>query len=324
MATACSTSPKSIKKPIQLNKSNLDDVRRLSTFSAIEEDIHRTLTKGLLAKLGFSYISARNTIKCDGCDFESNLSVSDRDLVDAHMNESPECVFVSKRKDILLDRKYHFHSGTNNIESFFFLNIYLDQPSLSLISNNLSMSNVNSNLQNNTNQNVNSRQSNTNPQRAFLDLLSHEARDKLREYTFLNWPLITPNVSDMVAAGWSYTNIADRVICIHCDALFHKWTESDRPYEIHCLKSPECPFVRMAKQKPRESSNSSKPIVTDPTTQVAVDAVNPNFLLSTRRYDSFKTWPHTEKDPLPSIQLFVDAGFFYTGWFLFFVIPYSK
>lgn len=155
--------------------------------------------------------------------------------------------------------------------------------------------------------------SNTIPQKLFLDLLSEESKDILRENTFSNWPLITPNIKDMVTAGWCFTNIADRVICLDCDVLFHNWSESDRPYEIHRLKSPKCRFVLLAEQKPKILPTENVPIITELVTQAAVGPVNTNYAISTVRYESFRKWPHSEKDPLPSVESFVDAGFFYTG-----------
>jgi len=164
------------------------------------------------------------------------------------------------------------------------------------------------------NHNANDHQDKSIPQKTFLDLLSNETIDKTRANTFLNWPLITPKAQDMIIAGWSYTNIADRVICIHCDALFHKWTESDRPYEIHRLKSPQCPFVLMTEKQSAIPLTTNIAITTAPITNVAVGAVNTTYALACRRYETFQNWPHTEKDPLPSIESFVDAGFYYTGW----------
>jgi hypothetical protein len=119
----------------------------------------------------------------------------------------------------------------------------------------------------------------------------------------------------MIVAGWSYTNIADRVICIYCDALYHKWTESDRPYEIHRLKSPKCPFVLLSEKKAPAAPTTSITITTEPNTQAAVGAVNTAYTLECRRYESFHNWPQNDEEALPSIQAFVDAGFYYEGWF---------
>jgi len=195
--------------------------------------------------------------------------------------------------------------------------IYLVQLASSLIGTISQTNNGNLTCQNDINHDTNDHQDNPTPQKLFLDLLPNETIDKIRANTFSNWPLITPNAQDMIIAGWSYTNIADRVICVYCNTLFHKWTESDRPYEIHRLKSPQCPFVLLNEKKVRTAPATNITITTEPITQAAVGAVNTKYALACRRQESFLNWPHTEKDPLPSIDSFVDAGFYYTGWLFF-------
>jgi hypothetical protein len=103
-------------------------------------------------------------------------------------------------------------------------------------------------------------------------------------------------------------------MCIHCDVLYHKWTESDRPYEIHQLKSPQCPFILANEKKERPVSNTASIIITTaPNTQGIAGAVNTAYSQSYRRHESFQNWPHTKENPLPSVESFVDAGFYYTG-----------
>jgi hypothetical protein len=171
----------------------------------------------------------------------------------------------------------------------------------------------NLNCQNDTNNNTNDQHNNLVLQKLFLNSLSDEIIDKTRANTFSNWPLITPNVQDMIIAGWVYTNIADRVMCIYCNALFHKWTESDRPYEIHRLKSPQCSFVLLTEKKAINAPSRNITITTEPHIQAAVGAANTNYALAYRRYETFQNWPHTAENSLPSVELFVNAGFFYTG-----------
>lgn len=160
------------------------------------------------------------------------------------------------------------------------------------------------------------------PINPFIFSLSTEALDKARTYTLSNWPSITPSAQDMCYAGWWYTNIADRVICIHCDAMFHSWNETDRPYEIHRLKSPQCFFIRATEQ--RGTNNATRqtnlPIPTANDTpngpgmlQTIVGAVHADYAAIFRRSQTFHNWPEKQASSLPSIESFVDAGFFYTG-----------
>jgi hypothetical protein len=152
----------------------------------------------------------------------------------------------------------------------------------------------------------------------FFKFLPTETIDRARTYTFSNWPSITPSAQEMTLAGWWYTNIADRVICIHCDTMFHNWNETDRPYEIHRLKSPRCFYVRVIEEKgtvdnQRQVSASNPTIVEVPHGQTIVGAVHAEYSLVFRRHQTFQNWPEAEQSSLPSIDSFVEAGFFYTG-----------
>jgi len=154
----------------------------------------------------------------------------------------------------------------------------------------------------------------------FFNFLSTEIIDKARTYTFSNWPAITPSAQEMAYAGWWYTNIADRVICIHCDTMFHNWSETDRPYEIHRLKSPRCFYVRIKEEKGTSNTNNQRQVpVLSPTInevpngQTIVGAVHAEYSLVFRRHQTFQNWPEAEQSSYPSIDSFVEAGFFYTG-----------
>lgn len=151
------------------------------------------------------------------------------------------------------------------------------------------------------------------PLKKLLESFSDQTLESLRTYTFSNWPLITPSANEMINAGWAYTNISDRVICVHCNALAHKWTDTDRPYDIHRLQSPNCRFIKSAIKNTTSSSTTNTIITTEPMTEAAVGSVNSVYALATRRYESFQEWPHSEKTPLPSVDAFVAAGFYYTG-----------
>jgi hypothetical protein len=292
MATEIISTPNNVQNTTLSNglafknlQSTLSELRRLSTFRLKNDNMHPTLSKGLLSKIGFVYLGIENKAQCEGCGFEIELSNSDSDLFELHIQQSPECPFVLNYSDVFSRIKF-------------------------LVSNTSQADNSNLNCQNGMNHD---HQDNTNPQKLFLDSLSNATIDKLRANTFSNWPSITPNAQDMIIAGWSYTNIADRVICIFCDALYHKWTESDRPYEIHRLKSPQCQFVLSVEKKSETAHITNITITTTPNTQTAVEVANSAYALACRRYETFQNWPHTEMEPLPPVESFVDAGFYYTG-----------
>ena len=157
----------------------------------------------------------------------------------------------------------------------------------------------------------------TKTEKIFIDFLPHDVVDRARTYTFSNWPSINPSGKDMASAGWWYTNITDRVICPYCDAMFHNWVETDRPYEIHCRKSPQCPFVRAADRKtamqarPVPVANSAA--TNSFTGPVAVGAIHAEYSMICRRHETFQKLAESDRASLPSTDSFVEAGFFYTG-----------
>ncbi|CAF4000694.1 unnamed protein product [Rotaria sp. Silwood2] len=60
-------------------------------------------------------------------------------------------------------------------------------------------------------------------------------------------------------------------------------------------------------------STTNITITTKPNTQTIVEAVNTAYSLASRRYETFQNWYHAEKNPLPAVESFIYAGFFYAG-----------
>ena len=171
----------------------------------------------------------------------------------------------------------------------------------------------NSNNATSTEADTNSQNKELSLQRTFLDKLPDVIIRQLQTNTFSNWPLIAPNAQEMITAGWSYTNITDRVVCLDCNTIFHKWTADDQPYKIHRMKSPQCPFVLSYEKYNLSKCSSQIAISTLPNVQAVVGVANNEYSQSCRRHGSFQNWPHTEENPLPSVESFVNAGFYYTG-----------
>ncbi|CAF3578311.1 unnamed protein product [Rotaria sordida] len=273
-------------------KSVKSGLRRLATFRTSKGPNYPIFSKGLLAKAGFSYIETTDTVKCDGCSFEYKSSASNFNPIEEHIKQSSKCQFVLDQEKLLSKN---------------------DQRTTYLTSNSLQINVVEFNRQQEIDHNENTHDDSFSLQKSFLNSMTHETIVKLRTNTFSNWPLITPMAQDMIIAGWAYTNIADRVICIHCNTLFHKWIKTDRPYELHRLKSPQCPFVLLTEKNSSNSSTTNIIITTEPNTQTIVEAMNTAYSLAYRRNETFHNWPLTKENPLPSVESFVDAGFFYTG-----------
>lgn len=124
--------------------------------------------------------------------------------------------------------------------------------------------------------------------------------DSLKQYryrTFSHWPHPISFHSQLIKAGFFGCNIDDRVICVYCNLICHKWDiEIDDPCEVHKKFSPNCPFVT-------SMTHWDKKVV--PKLPSYIDYVDPK-----KRLASFVTWSN---DEFPSKDKLVDAGFFYDG-----------
>ena len=119
-----------------------------------------------------------------------------------------------------------------------------------------------------------------------------------RRKTFQHWPPDrSPSSTEMIEAGFFNCNVGDRVICIYCKIVCQQWTwNADGPWEIHRTVSPNCPYV-IASSKQRQMTTISIPN----GTAVSVE---------TSLRSTFVGWLDAN---VPSIDDFVEAGFFYTG-----------
>lgn len=273
------------------------DLYRLATFRLWKTNTQSNVSPALLAKVGFSYTGKGDKVRCDACSLEIDSWKPGMDPKQEHMERSPECSFVVNQQELFSknDQSLPLVKSTitrTHVPNFDYRG-YRDHGGGDTI--------------NHTRENK------------FFNFLSSDIVDKARTYTFINWPSITPSAQEMAYAGWWYTNIADRVICIHCDTMFHNWSETDRPYEVHRLKSPRCFYVRMKEEKGTEVNSQRQIPVANPTInevpngQTIVGAVHAEYSLVFRRHQTFQTWPEAEQSTLPSIESFVEAGFFYTG-----------
>ncbi|CAF2371742.1 unnamed protein product [Rotaria sp. Silwood2] len=284
---------------LRLQRRVKPDLCRLATFRQWKTNTQSNVSPAVLAKVGFSYTGKGDKVRCDACGLEIDNWKTGMDPKQEHMKRRPECQFV-------LDQHEIFSKNDQTI--------LLLKPTITCTDV------VNPDMRGYKDHGGGAsagdiiKKGNQNP---FVFSLSTETMDRARVYTLSNWPSITPSTQEMAYAGWWYTNIADRVICIHCDTMFHNWNETDRPYEIHRLKSPQCFFVRSNEQKATNNQRQEPvpiPAANDvPNGQTIVGAVHADYAAVFRRHQTFQNWPEAQQESLPSIDSFVDAGFFYTG-----------
>ena len=133
-----------------------------------------------------------------------------------------------------------------------------------------------------------------------------EVLKKARRRTFDSWPQdIFPSCAHMIAAGFFYCNVGDRVICIYCNLVCQQWTpNTDDPWEVHKTLSLTCPLVIAIL---RQQETSPIPMVNKSANIAAPNKIStaPSQLQST-----FATWTSGNQ---PSVDDFSAAGFYYTG-----------
>lgn len=84
-----------------------------------------------------------------------------------------------------------------------------------------------------------------------LDLLDMNKAD-VREKTFRNWPVESPNVQTLAALGFvQFPGSKDNVKCVYCGMALHKWEEGDDAREDHYYNSPFCKFLCYLMQQER-------------------------------------------------------------------------
>lgn len=265
------------------------ELYRLSTYRTWRTNTHSHQSPAVLSKAGFSYTGKGDRVKCETCQLEIEQWTTLMNPMEEHLRQQPSCPYVVSRKEIFVNKGTSIVSLTEKTT---------DQS------------------QNEVNVTVSELQG-VRTETLFIDILSHETVDRARKYTFLNWPTITPSATQMASAGWWYTNIADRVICIHCDVMFHNWTEHDNPYDVHRLKSPKCYFVQMDevhhKDQPRELPVANTNLSGISSVQAIAGAAHADYALVSRRRATFEKITESKRSALPPVDSFVDAGFFYAG-----------
>lgn len=132
-----------------------------------------------------------------------------------------------------------------------------------------------------------------------LYYIESDAMKEGREGTFLGWNNASISASRMIEAGFAYCNKTDRVICLYCGLICHRWDgESDDPCQVHQLLSPNCLFVKLMSCCHSPQYNQVTSILPH-----HCDYMNPQ-----NRVQSFSNWT---KSGFPSTEQLVEAGFFH-------------
>ncbi|CAF1345659.1 unnamed protein product [Didymodactylos carnosus] len=143
-------------------------------------------------------------------------------------------------------------------------------------------------------------------------LVESHVLDQIRHRTFSHWTTIQPSKSQMIEAGFFYSNVHDRVLCTYCNLICQQWTAEDEPVFVHKTISPNCYYVK--------SYLNLNPcsVVTDQTLPTLGNQAcalnfgrNQQYSDISKRQSTFSAWPTDQK--LPSVHHLVRAGFFYTG-----------
>jgi hypothetical protein len=245
----------------------------------------------LLHAAGFQYTDDGDTARCDKCKLEVSNWTIDMDPFAIHAERKPDCAFVRCREP---SRVVKFSSSNSSPTT----------------STNQTNSNYSSNF-------------------ASHILVENSFPREGQERTFSHWPNSTiPSRAQMVEAGFFSCNVGDRVICLYCNLICQRWTETCDPCEVHKTFSPDCPYV---KNQLIGSSTSSIPFINEFAIRatssnhatmpnnleslrsnmiVNTAARNSNYAELSKRLGSFATWPN---ENMPPVDDLVRAGFYYTG-----------
>lgn len=147
--------------------------------------------------------------------------------------------------------------------------------------------------------------------------------------TFSHWSRDDNGFVDrLIQAGFYSCNIGDRVICIDCGIVCHKWIpELDDPSEFHRCISPNCPYVRMNLNPGPPSSpppfsqtiinlNLSPTVTSSPgnlrnlNILFETEMTKPEYKEIWKRQQSFSETTHLNS---ASVDELARAGFFHTG-----------
>ncbi|CAF1303609.1 unnamed protein product [Didymodactylos carnosus] len=135
--------------------------------------------------------------------------------------------------------------------------------------------------------------------------------NEIRSRTFSHWSIAHPSKTQMIEAGFFYTNVNDRVLCIHCNLICQQWAEEDEPEEVHKLLSPNCCYFTRYLKLTRPIVNDQSLSIINTSGIVLTSACHGEYIELQKREATFSTWPKDQQSP--SIHDFIQAGFYYTG-----------
>lgn len=248
-----------------------------------------------LAAAGFRYTGVGDTTQCEECKLEVFNWTADMHPFNIHAERKPDCEFVrSIKSPFSLDKAFNFLT-TNPIYQSISTLVKLSQSK---------------------------------------SLLDMRAIQEVQIRSFSHWDRCFNLPSAlMIDAGFFYTNLDDRVICVCCNLICQEWiANTDDPFEVHRTLSPDCPYIQ---KKLEQSSTTSMPIINDnviPETSsnhsltqddiessrieeiVHTAAMNSRYHELPKREESFIQWPNQWPNQMRMlVDHLVQAGFFYTG-----------
>lgn len=246
---------------------------------------------------GLNYINDGDTAVCETCGLSVSDWTADMRPFSIHAQRSPACPFVCS---LIQNKVMAAVATTNYIESRSTINNEgsSKRQKIEVAPENLELN-------------------------AFFEV---ECLKQVRERTFSHWRhRASPSSAQMIEAGFFACNVGDRVICLYCNLICQQWVPNiDDPCQIHTTLSPKCPYViAMSKRVqalsiPVINDNSTAANFGTPTNNNSIvceqvintAACHNAYREIPKRYASFVAW--SEEDA-PSVDDFVQAGFFYTG-----------
>ena len=180
--------------------------------------------------------------------------------------------------------------------------------------------------------------------------LSKLRYEKNRLETFKRWSRhIKVSPQDLAKAGFFFTGLADRVMCVFCKGALRNWDEGDVPIFEHRKHFPKCRLVlgieignvpmaavpKTQEQLRKEQLSRDLASGIDETKLRNLGIItekpkHPRYSVQSERLNSFKGWP-TSKNQTP--EKLAEAGFFYAGNYvlisrqllqIYLLVPYRR
>ncbi|KAK7476205.1 hypothetical protein BaRGS_00032559 [Batillaria attramentaria] len=233
-----------------------DELTRFGTFVNFPESVPVFVTH--LAKAGFHYTGAADTVRCFRCGVTHRGWQSGDQPQEIHARISPNCPLVCRHGSVssassLDTGRPHSESGAS-AEDVGYVSDVSDSSfvahEIAVCSEELPVSPTSTTSPEDTSTKVPPASSQL-PPTAWFDLSGAVyplyVQLDARRQSFQHWTNGFPNPDDLMTQGFFYTGHADCVQCFFCGIGLKSWKPTDNPAEVHARWGPTCDYLRFVR-----------------------------------------------------------------------------